>query len=94
MHKLKRDGKPYHLKWSLLDRDPVYDSIPKKCRLCLLGNFYIIIKTDTLSLNKRSELFNTFRYRTQKLQINSQGNKKKSQLIYIIIQVSNYLSHH
>jgi hypothetical protein len=77
IHKLKNEGKPYELKWSLLDRGPVYHPITKKCRLCLLEKFYIIFKTDTSSLNKRSELFSTCRHRNQQLLINSQGNKKK-----------------
>ena len=77
IHNLKKEGKPYQLKWSLLDRGPVYNPITRKCRLCLLEKFYIIFKTDTSTLNKRSELFNTCRHRTQKLLINSQGNKKK-----------------
>ena len=54
VHKLKREGKPYHLRWSLLDRDPVYDPIPKKYRVCFLEFLYVIFKTDTSSLNKRS----------------------------------------
>ena len=77
IHHLKKEGIPYHLKWSLLDRGPVYNPITKKCRLCLLEKFYIIFKTDTSSLNKRSELFNTCRHRNQMILEQSQGNKKK-----------------
>ena len=78
IHKLKKEGKAHHLKWSLLDRGPVYNPISKKCRLCLLEKFYIIFKTDTASLNRRSELFNTCRHREQKILGKSRGNKKKS----------------
>ena len=77
VHKLQNEGKPYQLKWSLLDRGPVYNSITKKCRLCLLEKFYIIFKADTASLNKRSELFNTCRHRNQKILGKSQGKKRK-----------------
>ena len=78
IHKLQNEGKRYQLKWSLLDRGPVYNSITKKCRLCLLEKFYIIFKADTASLNKRSELFNTCRHRNQKILGKSQGKKRKS----------------
>ena len=77
LHKLKNEGKAYQLKWSLLDRGPVYNPITRKCRLCLLEKFYIIFKTDTSSLNRRSELFNTCRHRVQKILEKSQGKKKK-----------------
>ena len=78
VHKLQNEGKAHHLKWSLLDRGPVYNPINKKCRLCLLEKFYIIFKTDTASLNRQSELFNTCRHREQKILGKSRGNKKKS----------------
>ena len=77
IHKLQNEGKTYDLKWSLLDRGPVYNSITKKCRLCLLEKFYIIFKTETASLNRRSELFNTCRHRNQKILGYSQGKKRK-----------------
>ena len=66
IHQLKKEDKRYELKWSLLDRGPVYNPITRKCRLCLLEKFYIIFKTETASLNRRSELFNTCRHRNQK----------------------------
>ena len=77
IHKLQNEGKTYQLKWSLLDRGPVFDSITNKCRLCLLEKFYIIFKSDTASLNRRSELFSTCRHRNQKILGNSQGKKRK-----------------
>ena len=80
IHQLKKEDKRYELKWSLLDRGPVYNPITRKCRLCLLEKFYIIFKTETASLNRRSELFNTCRHRNQKILDNSQGKqgRKKS----------------
>ena len=77
IYDLRREGKHYQLKWSVLDRSPVYNPIIKKCRHCLLEKFYIIFKTDTSTLNKRSELFNTCRHRNQMILEKSQRNKKK-----------------
>ena len=78
VHKLQNEGKAYQLSWSLLDRGPLYNPISKKCRLCLLEKFYIIFKSETASLNKRSELSNTCRHRNQKILGKSQGKKKNS----------------
>ena len=65
--KLKDEGKHYTVKWEIMDRAPVFNPVTKKCRLCLKEIYYIMFRPDSASLNRRSELFNTCRHRTQKL---------------------------
>ena len=55
----------YEVKWNLLDRAPVFNPITKKCRLCLKEKFWIMYRKDSSSLNKRNEVFNTCKHRTQ-----------------------------
>ena len=65
--KLKQEGKPYTVKWDIMDRAPVFNPVTRKCRLCLKEIFYILFRPASASLNTRSELFNTCRHRNQKL---------------------------
>ena len=67
---LKDKGIDYDIEWKLLDRAPTYNPTTKKCRLCLKEKFYIMYRKDNSSLNKRSEVFNTCRNRTQGLLTN------------------------
>ena len=67
---LKDKGVNYEVKWKLLDRAPVFNPITKKCRLCLKEKFWIMYRKDSSSLNKRNEVFNTCRHRTQGLLAN------------------------
>ena len=63
---LKDDGKDYDVTWKLKDRAATaYNSTTKKCRICLKEKSHILYKRDGASLNKRSEIFNTCRHRTQ-----------------------------
>ena len=71
--KLKNENKSIDLKWSLLDRGPIYNPITKKCRLCCLEKFYILFKKETASLNKRSEIFTSCRHKRKKLLSNTPG---------------------
>ena len=65
--KLKEEDKPYEIKWEIMDRAPTFNPINRKCRLCLKEIYYIMFKPESATLNKRKELFNTCRHRTQKL---------------------------
>ena len=65
--KLKEEGKQFTVKWEIMDRAPVFNPVTRKCRLCLKEIFYILFRPDSASLNRRNELFNTCRHRTQKL---------------------------
>ena len=64
---LKEEGKPYDIKWEIMDRASAFNPVNRKCRLCLLEVYYIMFKPESASLNKRNELYNTCRHRTQKL---------------------------
>jgi hypothetical protein len=67
---LKDKGVGFEVTWKLLDRAPAFNPITKKCRLCLKEKYYIMYHRDSSSLNKRSEVFNTCRHRTQDLLVN------------------------
>ena len=69
--KLKQENKPYQTNWEILDRAPTHNPTSRKCRLCLKEIYYIIFRPDSASLNKKHELFNTCRHRTQKLLVNA-----------------------
>ena len=49
---LKDQNKNFSLKWKIIDRAPPYNSITKKCRLCMKESYYIIFKPNMATLNK------------------------------------------
>ena len=55
------------IKRNIINKKPPFNPTTKKCRICLKEKFHILYKADGASLNKRSEIFNTCRHRTQKL---------------------------
>ena len=67
---LKDRGVNHEIQWKLIDRAPTYNPVIKKCRLCLKEIFFIMYRKHSSTLNKRSEVFNTCRHRTQDLLIN------------------------
>ena len=67
---LKDNGRDYEITWKLLERAPTHNPITKKCRLCLKEKFYIMYHSGGSTLNKRNEVFNTCRHRTQNLLTN------------------------
>ena len=60
----------FELKWDFIDRAPPFNPITRKCRLSLKEKYHIMYNLDASTLNKRNEVFNTCRHRTQKLLIN------------------------
>ena len=64
---LKDRGADFSVKWKILNRAPPYNPVRKKCLLCLKEKFYIMYRPEGSTLNKRSEIFNTCRHRTQSL---------------------------
>ena len=67
---LKDRGVSHEIEWKLKDRAPTYNPVTKKCKLCLKEIFFIMYRKDGSTLNKRSEVFNTCRHRTQDLLTN------------------------
>ena len=67
---LKDRGVNHEIEWKFLDRAPTYNPVTKKCKLCLKEKFFIMYRKDGSTLNKRSEVFNTCRHRTQDLLTN------------------------
>ena len=64
---LKDQGLEYSLEWSIIDKAPPFNSTTRKCLLCLKEKHHIMYDRGRSSLNKRSEVFNTCRHRTQSL---------------------------
>ena len=64
---IKDQNLNYEIDWKLIDRAASYNPITRKCRVCLKEKYYIMYHRDDSSLNKRHEIFNTCRHRTQKL---------------------------
>ena len=64
---LKDRGADFSVKWKILERAPSFNPVKKKCLLCLKEKYYIMYKPEGSTLNKRSEIFNTCRHRTQSL---------------------------
>ena len=67
---LKDKGTHHDIKWDFIDRAPSFNTITKKCRLCLKEKYHIMYNPTSSTLNKRNEIFNTCRHRKQKLLIN------------------------
>ena len=64
---LKDNQTDFEVTWKKLDYAQPYNSVTKKCRLCLREKFFIMYRKDDSSLNKRSEVFNTCRHRNKTL---------------------------
>ena len=60
----------------------IYNPVSKKCLLCLKEKYFIMYTIGNSSLNKRSEVYNTCRHRTQSL---LSKVKWRGYLFYLII---------
>ena len=67
---LKESNTTYELKWEIVGRASPYSNRTKKCNLCLLEKYYILLHRDKASLNSRSELVSTCRH-SRKFLLNS-----------------------
>ena len=56
--KLKDKNIDHTVKWTILDRAPIFNPITRKCRVCLKEKFFIMYDKSGSSLNKRQEIFN------------------------------------
>ena len=61
----------FEVKWKILARAKGYNPITGLCRLCLKEKFFILYKTETASLNKRSEIFTPCPHRKFKFLANA-----------------------
>ena len=64
---LKDKGVDFTISWKILDRGPTFNPVSKKCILCLKEKYFIMYHAENSTLNKRNEVFNTFRHRRQSL---------------------------
>ena len=67
---LKDENKTFEIDWRLIDRSTSFNPITRKCRICLKEKYQIMYNRDGSTLNKRQEIFNSCRHRTQKLLVN------------------------
>ena len=65
--KLKDQGSPFTITWSILSRASTFNPTSGMCRLCLKEKYMIMFSPATASLNKRSEIFSSCRHRQAKL---------------------------
>ena len=61
--KLKDDGSPYTLTWTIKKRAQPYSPRTKRCNLCLWEKFFIITADKNTTLNTRTELTSTCRHK-------------------------------
>ena len=64
---LKERGVEHDVSWRILDRATTFNPATKKCNLCTKEKYFIMYEHRSSTLNKRSEVFNTCRHRTQSL---------------------------
>ena len=64
---LKDNGLDFEITWKILEKAQTFNPVNKKCMLCLKEKYFIMYRTEGSTLNKRSEIFNTCRHRTQSL---------------------------
>lgn len=65
--KLKRDNKPYNIKWNIMARAKPYHPAQRRCQLCLTEKLFILTSDQQNTLNQRSELVSTCRHRDKHL---------------------------
>ena len=61
----------YEIKWRILARAKGYNPITGTCRLCLKEVYFLLFKTETASLNKKSEIFSPCPHRKSKFLANA-----------------------
>ena len=72
---LKRSGKSFSIKWSILRRANAFKAGGKRCNLCLDEKLCILLSDRSKTLNKRSEIFGKCRHQVKF----SAGNFKRQQ---------------
>ena len=65
--KLKDEGTPYNITWTIKRRAQPYSPGSKKCSLCLWEKYFIITADRKNTLNSRSELVSTCRHKKKHL---------------------------
>ena len=67
---LKDQNKNFNIKWDFIDKAPTFNPVNRKYRLCLKEKYHILYNNNSSTLNRRQEIFNTCRHRTQRLLAN------------------------
>jgi hypothetical protein len=65
--KLKYKNIDFDAKWNIIERASDYNPITHTCRVCLKEFFYIMYDKSGSTLNRRQEVFNTFRHRKKEI---------------------------
>ena len=63
--KLKEQGEPFEVKWSLIAKSRPYSCGTRRCDLCTTEKYEIITNQSNQALNKRNEIANTCRHRAK-----------------------------
>ena len=64
---LKEGNKEFTIKWSIIAKAAPYNPATKRCNLCLAEKYFILLRPDLCSLNKRSELLSKCRHQNRYL---------------------------
>ena len=69
LHELNRKKVNYDLTWEIIDHARPFNPVTGICALCMREFFYIAFNLDGASLNLRSEMFSSCRYKRRMLLI-------------------------
>ena len=64
---LKDSNRNFSTTWKILCKAKPYNTVSKRCNLCIAEKYFIICKPSTASLNKRSELISKCRHQSKYL---------------------------
>ena len=78
--KLKRENKPYQIKFDVVTRAAPFSPVSGTCNLCNAEKYQIIFHPDQATLNSRNELFNSCRHKKSKLliKVRKKGRRRGS----------------
>ena len=62
---MKDEGEPFEVKWSLIGKSRPYKCGTRKCDLCLLEKYEILMSKSKQILNKRTEIASSCRHRAK-----------------------------
>ena len=64
---LKNAKKDFSIKWRIITKANPYNPATKRCNLCIAEKFFILLKPDLCTLNKRNEIMTKCRHQNNHL---------------------------
>ena len=75
--KLKRQNKPYQIKFDVVTRAAPFSPVSGTCNLCNAEKYQIDFHPDQATLNSRNELFNSCRHKKSKLLVKVKKKRRR-----------------